>query len=444
MGLLSSSDLRKIRDEALAAGLAIKRQQLFFGFEAPVVAGLTKSGVDAAEQLASDLTALNNNEEPSVQGYFLAMWLANAQSAIAATHSVTAASLLAFQKQVEAIPAQAPSLNRDTATSVVKDIQAEASGSAAVQAQVEVMRSYIDELAQRANDLMISKRLHDRLHVTQLGLPIFRSTVGLTGVPEALWKPIARQQARGFADNAAGMAGELGGLAAGNELATMGGDMVTRLQAKIAAIQTGLEGEGPVALMSALLELRAEVRQQMEDLAARVEVDVRSLQLAVLIRNFEAIRALVAKPEEDDLGRQLGGAIGSLTIILQDLSSLNTQHRAWQNLDSLLWWTEDFFYSLGEGDFARRNFELNWRRLSEIIAKLAGEPPPPWYEKNKASEARFLQSCPLPIALPLDGKAAQLFEDFIGETRQVFYQVDVQLKASCDRLGAITRQLKDL
>lgn len=79
MGLLKIAELSEVRDKALQAGLAVRREALVSWFDPVVQAQLPGFNAGSpADALAQDLTFLNQLEEPSPDGLFLAMWLRQA------------------------------------------------------------------------------------------------------------------------------------------------------------------------------------------------------------------------------------------------------------------------------------------------------------------------------------------------------------------------------
>lgn len=411
MGLLPPNSMFELRELALHSGLAAMRDSLFFQIAAKdqlSVPGLTQDA-----QLTRDLDELNNLDEPTADGYLLAMWLRNAAFQLH-LQPQDAARMEAWRKQIDERAAPAPAM---------PDVGGMGAG-------LQWQQEDLTTLANDANDLMLSKRLHDRLHMAQQLLPSFRAVMTLS-IDNAALRPIARQQLKPFADIALGMSGELTELPPDNELAVLGTAMAGRVQEKVTAVDASLDVDGD-AMKKALGDLRAEIKRQMEDMASRVEMLVRVLRLGVLI---DRLRVLAANDAA------YGEAVKTLTVIHQDLSSLSPQHRAWQNLDSLLWLAEDFFDNLAESAFIRASFESNWKLLCQGLETLAGDPHEPWYSANEVVAQKFIAVCPLPIAVPINPGAFQQLQDFLNVTRDVFYRVDLKLKTSCNRLGAITRQL---
>jgi hypothetical protein len=421
VGLLPNETVVEIRNVAVDEGLAAKREALFFQIAAKDQ--LTVPALNQADQLTRDVQELNKLDELTADGYLLAIWLRNAAYETQLKQTVSR-RFEAWRDEILARPAT---------LSAVPNV-----GS--IGPRLQWQRADLEALAFDANDLMLSKRLHDRLHMAQQLLPPFRTVVNMGGIDPALWKSIARSQVKPFSDIALGMAGELGDLPPDNDLARLGAAMVAQFQACIAAVDATLD-QGLGASKPAMAALRNEIKRQMEEMAIRVEVDVKALRLNVLITK---LRDLAGAAKGTPLAGSYDDAIKALTIIYQDLSSLGPQHRAWQNLDSLLWLTEDFFEHLAEADFIRASFEANWKQLGQMLEALAGDPREPWYTNNDAIAQKFMAACPMPVAVPVSPDAAEQFQNFLNVTRQVFYGVDVKLKTSCNRLGAITRQLAAL
>ncbi|MET0251236.1 MAG: trypsin-like peptidase domain-containing protein [Novosphingobium sp.] len=81
MGLLTIAELSEVRAKALETGLATKREALVAWFDPAVQAQLPGEGApNPASALALDLAFLNQLEEPSPDGLFLAIWLREASA----------------------------------------------------------------------------------------------------------------------------------------------------------------------------------------------------------------------------------------------------------------------------------------------------------------------------------------------------------------------------
>jgi endonuclease G len=82
VGLLTTEDLWNVRDKALAAGLAGKRDSLIAWFPPAVQAYLPggTSGITAYDALTRDLGALNDLDEPGPDGLYLVRWLRQASA----------------------------------------------------------------------------------------------------------------------------------------------------------------------------------------------------------------------------------------------------------------------------------------------------------------------------------------------------------------------------
>jgi hypothetical protein len=440
MALLAAPDLDAICDNAVAWGLAVNRDPLFFGFSPSVAAAVRVTNGTADAGLRVEADALNNLEERTGEGFFLAMWLKNCENAVA-VQPARAKFFGDWATKVDALqPATAWQVQ--DASAILPAGRAEAPGDQQIQLAITQMELHTEAVYRRATMLMVSKRLHDALHRIQISvLPLWRRGIDNMASAPDLWRPIVEDRQRQLRAETQGMAGEFAILKETDPLRKMGQETVDALLPAVARAEAAVAATDLAGLGAALFEVRDTVRDDMRAYATKIEASQDALELGVLV---ESLHLLAENSANAQLVASARSSASALAAILQDLDVIGPQHREWQDLDVQLWLLEEQFGYLAMGAAAFAAFNYQWKKVLERIAELAGDPPADWNDRVSALREALLAVCPIPVTAVPDAAAAQKFEDYVIEVRRIFQTIDQRMKDVCNLLREITAQLARL
>lgn len=438
MGLLPVADVREIARRSIGAGLAPKRDLLFFGMAPQIVTAVRADGAGRADDaLRTELDRLNNYQERTADGFLLAVWLRNCVDNLVG-YPAEADYFLQCAVRVEALSGAPPPPVSNLA-GIMAGARAEASSDDQIQLAVSQMEGTIGALGRRATALMVSKRLHDVLHRIQLNvLPLWRRSMEELSNAPTLWQPIVKDRQRALRTEAASIAGEYSMLPPDDALAVLGAKTSSALMKAVNAADAALDSDDSRGLQSAFFNARDVVKDDMRTYATRIEANLEALDLGVLVEN---LTRLAEHAGDDDLIATARSAASALAAIAQDLKVFGPQHRLWQNLDVQLWLLEEQFSFLSMGRAAAMSFDNQWAKVAGLVDELAGMPPADWFEKIGLSRQAVLKACPVPVDTLPDAAAAGCFDDFVLALRSVFQTVDQRMKDICNLLREITVQL---
>ncbi len=464
MGLLVTTEIKAIGTKAIAWGLAEVRSVLFADFDPGARANImavAQGNETVGDLLRRDLGTLNSLTERTAEGGFLlTIWLEACAAKVAAQKS-QAQFFTDLVAKLNALPAVVQPDSEEAAGKIADAIHDSGAPTAAVAALAGELDGYIDKLAVHAEVLVKAKRLHDSLHSLQTGaLPILRQVAAI-GPASPLFAPLATSTLT-MVDNAAGgIVAEVGGLGADTTVKAMAGGLAASLkdcalaattavgQIRAAASAAPPDQAGVTAglagFVAAVGTLRNRIRDDMSTLETEIDQRIGQMQPGqplALDQLVAALNRLAENAADPELKAAANRAVQSLTVIWVDLSSIGRRHHDWQHVDSQLWLLELVFDQLGEGKDVGILFD--WTGVTRRLESLGGAPKPEWAERIDGLAAKFVLVCPQPPAVPLGAGAAESFGSVVGEIRKVFREVDLNLKASCERLGAITAQLARL
>ncbi|MGH6786649.1 MAG: hypothetical protein ACREBO_07445 [Novosphingobium sp.] len=451
MGLLPAADVKAIGKSAIQWGLADKRDVLFADFDPGVVASIKAVGNGVtypADLLKLDLANLNNLTEATAEGGFLlSVWLEACASQFDQVQPTRAKTFRDWIAKLNALPAQPQPDPEEAAGKVADAIHDVVAPTAAVASLADELDGYIDRLAGHAGELLKAKRLHDSLHSLQTGsLPLLRKLGAMGPNFEQILALIANTT--GMVETAAdGMVNEVDGLPPAAPLRTLAEGLAGSLRVAAQSAELAATGNDAKAYGDALTLLRNRIKDDMSSLELVIDQRINELQpgqVLPLDRLVTGLRNLAEQSDDPELKSAAERAAQSLTVISQDLSMIGRRHHDWQALDSQLWLLEEVFDQLLESKEVGIIFQSIWNGVVQRLNGLGGNPKAEWAIRIGALTDAFLLVCVQPPTVPLGGAAPARFSSVVGEIRKVFREVDLNLKASCDRLGLITAQLARL
>lgn len=449
MGLFKNAVIDAIYDEALDAGLAAKRMVLFSGFDPSVQASVMAdaAGQPQATVLRLDLSKLNSLTEPIADGSFvLTIWLEAAAQDLLPVAPIRAQKFSDWAAVLQA----RPSLRSDPEGAVKEIVEArndQITSPPAVDELAGELEGYIDLLAPHADVLVRSKRLHDALHSLQTGaLPMLRQISAL-GVGNPMFAPLANSTLTMFETTATGITADIATLNGAAAVVTLAQALAIALNANAQAARVAARNGDEASYRNAITALRSRIKDDMSSLETEIDQRIGSMQPGQplsLDQLLAALEKLAAQATDPTLKTAAASAVQSLTVIRIDLAMIGRRHHDWQTLDSQLWVLEAVFDQLAEGKDLGIIFQTMWDDIVRKLKALADTPPPTWADRIAELVTKFVADCPQPPAVPLAASAPEGFAAVVGEIRNVFREVDLNLKASCEGLGAITAQLTKL
>lgn len=465
-GLLPAADLKTIAQKAVDWGLADAREALFAAFDQGTRAHimvLPSPNDTSASLLRRDLDKLNSLTGQTAEGVLvLAVWLdaCAAEVAVQASRAKFFSDWAVKVRDLPIVPLADSARDVETIAGALDD---KGTVAAPVTQLADDLDGYINKLATHAELLVRAKRLHDSLHSLQIGaLPMLRQAAAM-GPAIATYAALAASPLTIIGTAATGLAAEVDPLDAGSPLKGLGETLAAALKASVIAgsnavaeirVAASADPSDPAAMTARLTDFTkavGDIRSQIKDSMSTLETEIHQRigqmqpgQPLALDQLAAALTRLAKDSDDPELSEAASRAVQSLTIIGIDLSAIDDHHHDWQQVDSQLWLLELLFDRLAEGRDDGMVFASVWPGVIRQIEKFSGSPKPEWALRIDSLIAKFQLDCPQPPTVPLRPGASESFGAVIGEIRQEFRQVDINLKKSCERLGAITAQLARL
>ena len=439
--LVTFADLTAICDRAIQRGLATAdRGVLFFGISPELVAYVAVAKGPPAADLRSEVDKLNTLVDPTADGYLLAMWLTNCANQLTA-YPNDQQFFRDWAATVAALPPPAPT-TAGGAEATVKAARAEEQGNQQVGLAVQMLRQTIMTLNKRTTNLMVSKRLHDTLHMIQLYvLPMWSNGVTQLAAAPDLARPFVEDRQRDLRVKAEGIAAEIAILPPQEPLRAACKRTADTLLAAADNAANALQNDQIDGVKAAIAQVRQVLKEDMDEYAKKMDAYQEGLDLALLIANLDR---LAAAAPGSALATSASRSAGSLAALMQDLAQLGPQHSDWQRLDVHLYTLETFYGFLNASPDFYSTFDTEWKAVEAAANRLAGDPPAARFARVAELRQKFIDVCPVPVASPPKPEATRPFSDYVFEMRTIFHGVDQRMKETCNQLREITYQLAQL